>query len=137
TLLAKVTPPGEEVHSQEEIFARLAWNRITEPGDRVAGGVVSTLGAATALDLLVSDRSATHIREQLLAQRRGESQMLSSRELKQGLERWRPRRSREGTLRDLQQVVHHKMKLLSPSHALWPKTVNDLGAHAPLVLWVQ
>lgn len=116
-------------------LARAVWSRITEPGDAVAGQIIRLLGALPALDLVTSGVDARAF-EQVLRTVAGEDPP-SSRKLTAALARWRPRLDREGTVLDLKRAAEVGMRLLIPEDPEWPARLNDLGPHAPHVLWVR
>lgn len=62
---------------------------------------------------------------------------IDARALKAALERWRPRVSRADTLHDIERAAAAGLRLLVPGDAAWPGLLDDLGDHAPLVLWVR
>jgi DNA processing protein len=113
--------------AREEIVARVAWSVVAEPGDGVAGALVAAMGAASAWRTVID--AGTGIG--LLAPDNG------ARELRDGIARWRPRVSvaRVGSaLRDAAQLG---ARLLLPGDEAWPEPLDDLDAHAPLVLWTR
>jgi hypothetical protein len=64
---------GVQVHpsSSGELaraFARIAWNVITEPGDRDAGALRTVLGPEESLRALVSRRNPAHLQAELATQ---------------------------------------------------------------------
>lgn len=118
---------GDDVR---ERFARSAWTGIAEPGDRVAGIVVASMGATDALEAIVSRTSV-----QGLAQRvDGE---LSDVELQQALDRWLPRLQSRVALLALSQAARYGVRLLIPGDPAWPAGLDDLGPHTPLALWLR
>jgi DNA processing protein len=114
----------------EERFARAAWSGIVEPGDRVAGILISFLGAAKSLDAVVSRASIAS----LVTGTDGE---LSEEELEQAMERWLPRLQSRGALLALKQAARFAVRLLVPGDAAWPEGFADLGPHAPVALWLR
>lgn len=123
---------GDHLEGDElrERFARAAWTGIAEPGDRVAGILVASMGATDALDSVVSRASVESI-----AQRSSEE--LSHEELQQALERWLPRLQSRVALLALTQAARYTVRLLIPGDPAWPVGLDDLGAHAPLALWLR
>ena len=80
-----------------ERFSRAAWTCIAEPGDRVSGMLIETLGAESALTTLLARPDA----EKLLRLVEGAGGVLEADsrvnrldELAAALERWRPRLAR-------------------------------------------
>jgi DNA processing protein len=117
-----------------ELFARSTWLCLAEPGDRLAGLLVSTLGAAPALALLV-DRVPLEQIEALLRERGVDERELGG--VREGLDRWLPRFSSVVATRALTQAARFGLRLLTPDSPHWPVGVNDLDAHAPIALWLR
>lgn len=141
------TPIGDS----RDAAARCAWSSLTEPGDSVAALLIERFGAAEAFAHVVSSSSAGQI---LAASRSGKSgseedqpnQVSAAAEaetvtssatsaLASGLARWRPRVDRALLLRRLEIARRLDVRLLLPDSAGWPDSLDDLGSHAPLVLW--
>ena len=118
----------------DDLFARAAWSSIAEPGDRLAGVLVASLGAASSLRALVDRVSASDL-EPMLSEA-GVDDGLTS-ELGKALERWLPRLNETLVTASLTQAARYGVHLLTPSMAEWPVGLNDLGAHAPIALWVR
>ncbi|MDO5629442.1 MAG: DNA-processing protein DprA [Mobilicoccus sp.] len=91
--------------------ARLVWSALAEPGDAAAAHLVAEIGAADALEALVT---------------RPES----------ALDRFRPRLQRVDPTRMIEDARGCGAHLLIPTDAEWPGGVNDLNA-PPLCLWVR
>jgi len=120
-----------------EVFARAAWTGIAEPGDGLAGLLVGSLGAETALTAVLESWTPTRLAE-LLRQNGfddGEDELGTS--LEQGLLRWRPRLSATEVVHSLQQAERVGARLLLPHDESWPRALDDLGAHAPVALWLR
>lgn len=118
---------GDALH---ERFARAAWTGIVEPGDRVAGILIATMGAAKALDAIVSRASITS----LVASANGE---LEPDDVEKAIERWLPRLQSRVALLALKQAARYAVRLLIPGDEAWPNGFADLGPHAPLALWLR
>ena len=114
-----------------EVLARAAWSGLTEPGDAVAAMLVDACGPATALAHVVSPATASEI----LADSDCTPGELTA--LAAGLDRWRPRLDRALLLRRVEIAQKLKAHLLLPGSPGWPESMNDLGPHAPLVLWAR
>lgn len=102
-------------------LARVAWGVIVEPGDGVAGALIARYGAESALQIALAP----------------DDDGLVSAELAEGRRRWMPRagiRSVRDALQGAHEVGAH---LLLPDDAHWPPGLDDLGPHAPLLLWVR
>jgi len=117
----------------EERLARAAWTTIAEPGDRMAGLLVRTLGAVDAATVVLDGHPAEAIADRLQAV--GEDVPL--RDLDEAGRRWRPRVDRDAVLAALQQGVRWGCRLLVPGDPGWPSGVDDLGDHAPIALWLR
>ncbi|WIB76216.1 DNA-processing protein DprA [Curtobacterium sp. MCPF17_002] len=145
----------------------MAWSTIAEPGDAVAGELVSALGAERALGLVLQAVDDGATRGGLGGEARGATRgaaggaaggepgalAVLARDcaeagvpgtedlrafapvLRAALDRWVPRLGRA----DVGEVVAAARavgaRLLVPGGPTWPERVDDLGAHAPLVLW--
>ncbi|MEO7349192.1 MAG: DNA-processing protein DprA [Terrimesophilobacter sp.] len=123
---------GEHLEGDDlrERFARAAWTGIAEPGDRVAGVLVASIGATDALELVVSRASVDSITQRL-------DDVLTRDELQQAIERWLPRLQSRVALLALTQAARYSVRLLIPGDAAWPIGLDDLGPHAPLALWLR
>lgn len=100
-----------------DAYATAIWSSLVEPGDGTAGALVGTLGAVEAL-ALVTDEG-----------------MLSDPRLEEGRRRWRPRLG-DADL-PLDRARDAGVQLVVPSDRRWPPSLDDLGVHAPLCLWVR
>jgi DNA processing protein len=112
-----------------ERFARVAWSCLAEPGDRVAGALVAVLGAPAALDAMIARLDGPALA--------GAAPGLSADELTAGVARWTPRFKAPDVLLALRQAARFGARLRCPGDTLWPGGVDDLGDHAPLVLWTR
>ena len=111
-------------------FARAAWTGIAEPGDRVAGILVASLGATSALDAIVARASVTSVVERVDGE-------VSPDDIQQAIERWLPRLQSRVALLALTQAARYAARLLVPGDSSWPAGLDDLGPHAPLALWLR
>lgn len=102
----------------ETAKALILWNALVEPGDRVAGELIRTIGPIGALEAFKSKRDM------------GE-------EVKEAFARWEPRYSPALADDKIAQAQRNDLKLLLPTDTLWPGSLNDLGNHAPLLLWYR
>jgi len=108
--------------------ARLVWSALAEPGDSVAGSLVAALGAVDALRTV--ERAAAG---GLMPGVPG----VEPRELAVQLERWRPRLGARLLTAVAHEAARAGLTLLAPEGAVWPERLADLGAHAPVALWVR
>lgn len=122
-------------HQADELLARCAWSRLVEPGDRVAGALIERIGAAPLLQHLINGTGAKRICE--IAWSDAENTAESRSQVTAALRRWTPRLNRDATLADIEHGIAAGISLLVPSDTAWPESLNDLGAHAPLTLWVR
>jgi DNA processing protein len=139
-LLAAVTGAELDLPEARDVFARSVWTGLAEPGDRIAGTLIASLGAATTLDLLIAGVDATAVRASLDSEKTGstsDSTALSEEDLETALNRWKPRLESQGAVRALLQASRFGARLIIPGHPLWPAGLFDLEYHAPLALWVR
>ncbi|MBF4616931.1 DNA-protecting protein DprA [Clavibacter sp. VKM Ac-2873] len=135
-----IASPGEDACDvdAEEVAARCTWSGIAEPGDRVAGAVIGVLGACAALAAVVDERSADAIVGEMVEaglDLEADGRAALAGEVAGALERWRPRVVRTEALARLHAARAVGAHVLVPGDALWPVGADDLGPHAPLVLW--
>lgn len=114
----------------EERLARAAWTVIAEPGDGVAGDLISRLGPSTALTSLVERWDTGRLVTALGAE-------VAERDLNLARDRWLPRVDSTIALAALRHGVRMGLTLLTPDDSLWPAGLNDLERHAPAALWVR
>jgi len=119
--LQNIRHSNDEVDELNEL---LVWNNLVEPGDRVATSLRKTLGNRGAL-------------EKLLGRDTRETSELTSSDLSSAFERWLPRYQPTIASDSIQLATRYDMKLLLPTDELWPKTLNDLGPFAPMLLWYR
>ncbi|KAA9148108.1 DNA-protecting protein DprA [Microbacterium lushaniae] len=105
-----------------DVYARVVWSVLTEPGDRVAGALIAALGAAPALQHALSGAAI---------------EGLPGRELATARERWMPRADPALVATALERARRSGTRLVVPGDAEWPARLDDLGEHAPHVLWMQ
>jgi DNA processing protein len=154
-------PAGAET-DLVQAAARVAWSAIAEPGDGVAGELVARLGADRALGLVleaVGDRAggradradrdaatgpARHDRVAELVRICAEGGVAGSEEpeafssvLSGALARWEPRLGRVDVREVFRAAQTVGARLLVPGGLGWPDRVDELGPHAPLVLWTR
>ncbi|MDQ0612963.1 DNA processing protein [Microbacterium sp. W4I4] len=112
----------------EETLARVAWSVLVEPGDGVAGALIAEHGAIRALEMAVGEM--------------GESGLLvpgsiSPRQLAEAQARWSPRARSQAVWDAMESCLVIGGRLLLPGDDLWPAGLEDLGVHAPVVLWAR
>ncbi|MFE6994916.1 DNA-processing protein DprA [Microbacterium sp. NPDC057659] len=109
-----------------EVAARAAWSVLTEPGDGVAGVLVAALGPQGALDQALSD-----------AVLRTPIELVGSTAMNDAVARWMPRADTRAVVNALRDADAVGARMLLPEDPEWPAGLEDLGPHAPLVLWVR
>lgn len=108
-----------------ERYARVVWNVVTEPGDGVAGMLVGAFGAAPALAVVTGGSAVAPV------------EGMSAPDFAEGRKRWTPR-LRSVEVDDALALARARgVRLVCPDDVAWPHRVDDLGPHAPLVLWVK
>lgn len=119
--------------SADALLARIAWSRLAEPGDGLAGAVIAALGAVSALRLLIEGASPARLRDTAAAA----GLELALRDTESALSRWNPRLDRSETLRDIDRGIDAGLRVVTPDGRDWPVALDDLDVHAPLLLWVR
>lgn len=109
-----------------EVIARAAWSVIAEPGDGVAGALIGVHGATDALDAAFGGT-------RLLAAGEGGT----ARTVAEARARWAPRADARAVRDALEGARHVDARMLLPGDPEWPDALDDLGAHAPTVLWAR
>jgi DNA processing protein len=127
---------GEELDHEaiRERFARATWTGIAEPGDRAAGLVVESLGAAESLEGVVA---RWPVARWLAAIAQAGVDGVGEEEMEKAVDRWKPRLKSEQAMLALRQAARYGARLLTPGVAGWPDPMADLGLHAPIALWVR
>lgn len=121
-----------------ETFARAAWSAIVEPGDSAAHELITLLGAPAALTALVRDEPVAYWSAVLLNHHEEDRDPTATRDhVERALGRWRPRIAADRVLDILDRADRTDTVIIGPSDPQWPLALNDLGAHAPLCLWVR
>jgi len=110
------------------LYAVHTWSCLIEPGDGVAGRIVSALGPEAALDQVVRADSDPGVLN---------AAGITPREWQEGLDRWRPRLKRSAVQDALEVARRSGISVITPEDAQWPAALTDLGHHAPLLLWVR
>lgn len=141
-LVAEIAPETPHL----ETLSRIIWSHLAEPGDGVAGTLIQTLGAQSALDLVAACRSHTtttseltkilgsYIPPELLETI---TETFTLQQLLEGFSRWAPRLSREPIRAYLRKASQKRIQVVTPHSSSWPAALHDLGYHAPTVLWVR
>ena len=124
--------------SEEVLLARVAWSRLAEPGDLVAGAVVAALGPVDALAWL-RDAAPAAVAGVPVRLDTGEEASAgeSGRRLAAAVRRWVPRLAGLTPERDLETVRRLGGQVVTPEDPGWPGAMSDLGHAAPACLWVR
>jgi DNA processing protein len=155
-----VCPTGGD--ERDEVLARVAWSTVVEPGDADAGQLVARLGAGRSIRAVLDalDAGPLELAEMLVGAGAGAGAGAGSRDTTGGavracdedevrgrlvestatalvpaLARWRPRLLRLDVDPVLSAASAVGCALVVPGDQDWPTGIDDLGPHAPLVLW--
>ena len=113
------------------VLARAAWSRLVEPGDLVAGALMSALGPVDALDWL---RSLTGAADDVVLPGLPTA---SATRLAAAVRRWALRLPTVDEARDVRVFTKLGGTVLVPEDPRWPSRLLDLGPAAPPCLWVR
>ncbi len=146
--------PEDEARDVGETIARVAWSVLVEPGDAVAGLLIAEYGSREALRFALSSRwipramtnpgagagetpGAVPRTRATAGNGADADRAAAGRALAEARARWRPR-ARRGAVRDaLHSATQLGISVLLPGDAFWPAGVDDLQAHAPVLLWAR
>ncbi|KIQ07638.1 MULTISPECIES: DNA-processing protein DprA [Curtobacterium] len=121
--------------------ARVAWSAIVEPGDSVAGELLAGLGPERALGGVLLAADGDHdalLGDCVEAEVPGaEDPAVLLGVLRTAVERWRPRLASVEVGDVLAAAGAVGAGLLVPESDGWPSSLDDLGPHAPVVLWTR
>jgi DNA processing protein len=119
-----LSPAGVEYDPEEarERYAIAVWCQLIEPGDSVAGRVIGARGPVAGLEAVVAGADLAE---------------LSPKEAGEGRKRWLPRLSAGAVADSLAMAAARGVRLVTRADPEWPMQLDDLGAHAPLCLWVR
>jgi DNA processing protein len=124
--MVPLRPDGDE-SDRRDAFAEVAWGFLTEPGDRVAGGLIRRWGATDSLARILARPAASTLA--------GDD--LSGTEVAEALARWEPRMDAPALFRSLSTAVSVGARVVRPTDSVWPAGLVDLGDHGPRVLWCR
>jgi DNA processing protein len=127
-LLGPLVRRDLDAERARRLFAAATWSCIVEPGDGVAGRLVSALGCEAALGEVIGGG-----RDGLA----GDAAAVTPEGWRDALARWRPRLDTDAVRAALQGARRAGVVLITPEDPEWPIVLDDLGEHAPLVLWVR
>ncbi|MHC2998928.1 DNA-processing protein DprA [Microbacterium sp. HJ5] len=121
-VLGRFGDPAADDHAVAERYATVIWSHLAEPGDAVAGRLIAEGGAPHALRVVAGEVI---------------TRAVSGRELTEARKRWVPRLSVDAVADGLRRAAKAGAVLVTRADAEWPVQVDDLGAHAPICLWVR
>lgn len=121
------------------VFAIATWSCVVEPGDAVASRLIALRGPEGALAEVdghgrgafaagVGTSADTGICDEL---------GLTIAQWRDALARWRPRLDRGAVVECLRTARRAGASLLLPEDSAWPSSLDDLGEHGPVCLWVR
>ncbi len=114
---------------EDERLARLAWSRLADPADLIAGTLRHHLGECDSLAIVLGEgRLPRELRDSMPS---------AGREVMTSLERWRVRLPMVEPRRDIEAIEAVGGTVLVPGDPDWPVQIADLGAGAPPCLWVR
>jgi len=120
---------GEPGH-RDELFARAIWSVLVEPGDRIAGALIASVGAVAGALMVIDRVSPATVSDAT----RGE---ISPEEASDGLARWSERLRAADVLRSLDSAARCGARMLVPGDAHWPEGLTALGDSPPVMLWAR
>lgn len=123
----------------DAMLARVVWSHLVEPGDAVSVTLIDVLGAGSALDLLASGSGAKDVYAALgtMSGKADVDLPVSVQQVAAGIKRWLPRLERTAVLEEILIAATVGAHVIVPEAQEWPELLNDLGAHAPVLLWVR
>ena len=126
---AAITPLRPDAGAEDRLdsFAHAAWSFLVEPGDRVAGALIRRFGASEALERIVARPAASTLADDELA----------ASDIAEALARWEPRMETPALFRSLTSAATLGIKLVRAGDESWAVGLDDLGDHAPRVLWLR
>lgn len=119
--------PDSNPDDRLDTFAHAAWSFLVEPGDRVAGALIRRFGATEALERIVSRPAASTLADDELA----------ATDIADALARWEPRLETPALFRSLTSAASLGIRIIRAGDESWPPGLDDLGDHAPRVLWLR
>lgn len=114
---------ADDAERVRDAYARAVWSCLLEPGDGVAGALIAALGPLEALRVAFSTG--------------GVGDVVAARQLEEGRARWQPRLDADAIAFALGTARSVGLHLVTPDDGAWPRSLDDLGPHAPICLWVR
>lgn len=126
---------------EEDVSARLALSRVTEPGDPRMGELLLAHEASHVWSLVrdaADEGSLRSVRAlTTLADMLGYDSAQQRTGLAKWAQRWNARMPAVDNERDLRAARTLGAHLLTPSHPHWPRRLDDLAETSPWLLWVR
>lgn len=126
----------------EEAAARVVWSGLVEPGDGVAGSLLVACGAERALRAVEGAVGTGDAGLRRLLWTALEDDVAGADDpdalgaaLRAAVGRWGPRLRARRPADTVGAALAVGARLLVPGAPGWPDRVDDLGPHAPVVLW--
>jgi DNA processing protein len=107
-----------------DAYARIVWSVLAEPGDGAAGALIAELGPASALVRALEGSGA-------------DAAGVDRAALSAGRARWIPRAEREAVDAAVASARRAEVRVIVPGDPQWPARIDDLGVHAPTLLWAR
>lgn len=114
----------------DELVARVIWNVLIEPGDRVAGRLIAAIGAVSAAQLVLDNAPPASLVEATF----GEVDAAAAAD---AIARWAPRRRWADVVRSLEGAARCGATLIVPGDRVWPAAFDLLDASSPVLLWAR
>lgn len=128
--LGPVRPGVLAEFDRDEVFARVIWGVIIEPGDGAAGLLIDAVGAVAAARAVIDRVDPAGI-EALTAG------ALAAEKADDALKRWTERLRAADVLRSLEGAARCHATLVVPDDADWPTGLAGLDEHRPVLLWAR
>ncbi len=119
-----LAPAGveEDPDGARERYATVVWCQLIEPGDSVAGRIIAARGPVASLEAVLAGDDLAEV---------------APKEAAEARKRWLPRLSAATVAESLATASARGVRLVTRADPEWPMQLDDLGAHAPLCLWVR
>jgi len=120
--------------SAADVFARMTWTVLVEPGDQVAGQLLGSIGPRRSLELLIAQDPSPAI-DVWLAE--GVDPRRAERIVTDAFGRWRPRLAVRPVVRAIEQAAGLGITVVQPGDEGWPAGFAALGPAEPIALWLR
>lgn len=131
--------PQPQFDPRDQELAAVAWSRLVEPGDTVAGALVGAVGQSLAIQWVyaaVGSSDQQRAAVGTLCTRLGAQGTFGTRLMK-ALNRWAPRLADLDPHRDRDQIRALSGTVLAQGSPGWPPGLADLGDAQPHCLWIR